>query len=272
MTYAFDADTMSSRVSDNHWQFNMVSDWSIGTNPNGGYLLACLLRAMATLVPDTLAPVAVTTHYLRPGLAGKPADLHVNVVRLGRRTATVTGTMEQEGKPRITCTATFGHLESDTDNNTSSTKRNLAIAPPDLPSPQECISRLELVQGVDLPIMSRLDIRVDPRYAGSGVRDEAVITGWLKFSDDRPTDILALPLFCDSFPPSVFTLYGPIGWVPTIELSIHIRRRPHPGWIKGAFTTNDLTGDLFIEDGMLWDENDQLVAQSRQLQMILTKT
>jgi acyl-CoA thioesterase len=118
--------------------------------------------------------------------------------------------------------------------------------------------------------MNRLDIRVHPKYAKTGIHNEAVIAGWIKFSDKRPVDLMALPLFCDSFPPSVFTLYGPIGWVPTLELSVHVRRQPQSGWIKAAFNTNDLAGDLFIEDGMLWDKNDQLVAQSRQLQMILS--
>ena len=96
------------------------------------------------------------------------------------------------------------------------------------------------------------------------------MAGWIRFKDQRPIDSLALMLFCDAFPPSVFTRYGPIGWVPTIELSVHIRRRPKTDWIKGMFSTNDLSGDLFIEDGMLWDQNDQLVARSRQLQMILS--
>jgi len=239
MTYAFDTETISENISDGHWQMNMVPDWNIGNNPNGGYLLACLLRAMATLVPDTPDPVATTTHYLRPGLSGQVADLHAHVVRFGRRTATVTGTMEQDGKPRITCTA------------------------------EECTTRSELAQAVELPIMNRLDIRIDPKYAESGHHKEAIITGWLRFKDERPVDVMALPLFCDSFPPSVFTLYGAIGWVPTIELSVHIRRRPQPGWIKGAFKTRDVAGSLFIENGLLWDENDRLVAQSRQLQMIL---
>jgi len=117
--------------------------------------------------------------------------------------------------------------------------------------------------------MNRLDIRIDPQFAKSGGHNTAVITGWVKFKDGRPADILALPLFCDAFPPSIFTLYGQIGWVPTIELSVHVRKRPNPGWIKGAFSVNDLAGDLFIEDGVLWDENDQLVSRSRQLQMIL---
>ncbi len=278
MNYAFDTETISEKVSDGHWQLDMVPDWNIGNNPNGGYLLACLLRAMATLVPGTPDPVATTTHYLRPGLAGQVADMHAHVVRFGRRTATVTGTMEQEGKPRITCTATFASLDEassdhsgqDQEDATSTPQRKLSPASPQLPPPEDCTTRSELAQAVELPIMNRLDIRVDPKYAESGQHSEAIITGWLKFRDERPVDVLALPLFCDSFPPSVFTLYGAIGWVPTIELSVHTRRRPQPGWIKGAFKTRDVAGSLFIEDGMLWDESDQLVAQSRQLQMILS--
>lgn len=269
MTYAFDAETISNRISDDHWQLNIAPDWNIGENPNGGYLLACLLRTMATLVPSTPDPVAVTTHFLRPGLPGTVADLRVSIVRLGRRTATVSGTMEQGGKPRITCTATFGNLNRNDTSDIDGTTRNLSIAPPYLPPPDECTTRTELAQAVELPIMNRLEIRIDPQYAESGQHDAAIITGWIRFKDGRPADMLALPLFCDAFPPSVFTLYGPVGWVPTIELSVHARRHPHPGWIKGAFTVGDLAGNLFIEDGVLWDENDQLVARSRQLQMIL---
>jgi len=266
MAYAFDIETSAQQVSDDHWQLNLASEWNIGDNPNGGYLLACLLQAMATQVPDTPDPVAVTTHYLRPGLPGTVANLHVCVIRIGRRTATVTGTMEQDGKPRITCTATFGNLNR---TNNTDASRTLSIPPPNLPPPEECTTRSKLAQAVELPIMNRLDIRIDPQYAESGHHSEAVISGWIRFKDERPVDLLALPLFCDAFPPSVFTLYGPIGWVPTIELSIHTRRHPVPGWIKGAFTVSDLAGDLFVEDGMLWDENNQLVARSRQLQMIL---
>ncbi len=277
MTYTFDIETTSEKVSDSHWQLGMVPDWNIGDNPNGGYLLACLLKVMATQVPDTPDPVAVTTHYLRPGLPGMSADLHSNVVRFGRRTATVTGTLEQDGKPRLTCTATFGNLDQNTNKNNANksidnddANRSLSIAPPDLPPPDQCTTRSELAQAVALPIMNRLDIRIDPQYAKSGHHDAAIITGWVKFKDERPVDLLALPLFCDAFPPSVFTLYGAIGWVPTIELSVHARRHPYPGWIKGAFTVGDLAGKLFIEDGLLWDEHDQLVARSRQLQMILS--
>lgn len=266
-TYQFDTETSAVQVADGHWQLTMVSDWNIGNNPNGGYILACLLRSMATLVPDTPDPISVTTHYLRPGLPGKVADLKAGIVRRGRRTATVTGTMNQNGKPRITCTATFGVLDQKQDH--AAEKRSLSPVAPVLPPPAECTTRSELAQAVDLPIMNRLDIRVDPKYAKSDLQKDAVMAGWIRFKDDRPADSLALLLFCDAFPPSMFTLFGPIGWVPTIELSIHVRRRPESGWIKGMFSTADLAGSLFIEDGTLWDERDQLVACSRQLQLIL---
>jgi len=269
MAYSFDSETISSKIADNHWQLKLAPDWNIAQNPNGGYLLACLVRAMATLVPDTPHPIAITTHYLRPGIAGTTADLRASLVRVGRRTATVTGTMEQEGKPRITCTATFGNLDKNEQESVDGEQRTLSIPPPDLPPPEECTTRSELAQAVSLPIMNRLDIRIDPQYAQSGLHDAAIISGWIRFKDERPSDLLSLLLFCDAFPPSVFTLYGAIGWVPTIELSAHIRRHPQNGWIKGAFNVNDLTGKLFIEDGILWDESDQLVARSRQLQMIL---
>ena len=202
MSYAFDNETISEKISDNHWQLDLVPDWNIGNNPNGGYLLACLIRAMAKLVPDTPDAIAVTTHYLRPGLPGTPADLKVEVVRMGRRTATVTGTMEQDDKTRITCTATFGKL--DDKSKPAGSERMLTIAPPDIPPPEECTSRVELAQAVELPIMERLDIRVDPQYAESGGHDSAIISGWVKFRDGRPTDLLALQLFCDAFPPSIF--------------------------------------------------------------------
>jgi len=76
-------------------------------------------------------------------------------------------------------------------------------------------------------------------------------------------------LFADAFPPSLFGSLGVVGWVPTIELTVHVRRRPAPGWILGRFATRDLGGDRMIEDGQLWDETGALVARSRQLGLLL---
>jgi acyl-CoA thioesterase len=269
MSYQFDDETAARQVGPDHWQMTLSPHWNINDNPNGGYLLAPLLRAMQSLSADSPDPVSVTTHYLRPGLSGELADIRASVVRTGRRTSTISGTLSQQGKERIVCTATFATLP-DSDAQPADDERVLSIAPPDLPPPDQCTPRAELGQGVELPILSRVDVRVAPDVATPGQSSQARMAGWIRLRDQRPLDALVLPLLTDAFPPSVFSLYGRIGWVPTLELGVHIRRRPRPGWIKAVFNTRDLAGDLYIEDGMLWDEADRLVAQSRQLQMILT--
>jgi acyl-CoA thioesterase len=58
--------------------------------------------------------------------------------------------------------------------------------------------------------------------------------------------------------------------VPTVELTIHVRRRPAPGWILGQFRTEDLSEGRMIENGLLWDSTGQLVAQARQLALVRT--
>ena len=66
----------------------------------------------------------------------------------------------------------------------------------------------------------------------------------------------------------MFGLLGMVGWVPTIELTVHVRRRPSPGWMLGRFTANDLVDGRLIEDGALWDAAGNLVAQCRQLSLV----
>ena len=75
-------------------------------------------------------------------------------------------------------------------------------------------------------------------------------------------------LFADTFPPAVFGLLGVVGWVPTVELTVHVRRRPAPGWLLGQFRTQDLNDGRLIEDGALWDSTGNLVVQSRQLALV----
>lgn len=96
------------------------------------------------------------------------------------------------------------------------------------------------------------------------------MAGWIRFVDGRPADSLALALFADAYPPSLFTALGSIGWVPTLEMTVHIRRRPAPGWLMATFESDDLAGGRMIETGSLWDAEGHLVARSRQLGMLLT--
>jgi acyl-CoA thioesterase len=260
VTYEFDRETIIAPAGEGRWTANVSSNWNIGENPNGGYAASVLLRALLAEVrhPD---PLSVTTHYLKPPRAGE-TELLVEALRAGRRTSTATGRLVQDGRERAVMLGTFGDLSAPDD------ERELAVAAPDLPDPDDCTRRELLEQGVDLPILARVDARVHPdqAVAGSGAKPE--ISGWIRFTDDRPVDAASLVLLADAFPPSIFTLYGRIGWVPTLELTVHVRRRPSPGWIKAHLTTTDLHNGLLIEDVLLWDEDDRLVAQARQLALL----
>ena len=144
----------------------------------------------------------------------------------------------------------------------------MTYPPPDLPPPDLCVNRVDLEQGVDLPILDRVDVRIRPDQAVAGQSLDARVSGWIRFTDGRSPDAAALALFADAFPPSVFAKYGFIGWVPTLELTIHVRRRPVDGWVSAVFETDDLQNGLFVESGSLWDAEGELVARSRQVAML----
>ena len=36
-------------------------------------------------------------------------------------------------------------------------------------------------------------------------------------------------MFADIMPPPIFTIYGAYGWVPTVELTVQVRRKPAAG-------------------------------------------
>jgi acyl-CoA thioesterase len=173
--------------------------------------------------------------------------------------------LSQDGKQRLEVIAAFGDLTASADSGPVFT-----TAPPVLPSPEECKLRSGVEQGVDLPILNRVNIQLPPNMALAGQSDQALIEGWVRFMDEREPDSHALTLFADAFPPPLFSALGYVGWVPTIELTVHVRRRPAPGWMIGQFGTQDLTDGRFIEDGKLWDSTGALVAQSRQVGLLLT--
>jgi hypothetical protein len=79
---------------------------------------------------------------------------------------------------------------------------------------------------------------------------------------------LSVLLAADAFPPPVFNLLAVPGWVPTVEFTVHMRAVPAPGPLRCEFTAKEIQGGMFEEDGIMWDENGVLVAQSRQIGLV----
>jgi acyl-CoA thioesterase len=261
----FESETAVTPIGDGRWSGRVSRHWGIGENPNGGYLVSIALRALSKLSPQHPDPLSVTTHYLRTGLRDQQCEVVSESLRSGRTLSVGRATLMQDGKSRIEVLAAFGDLGSPSSNDTT-----LSLPPPDIPPPEECIQRSAEEQGVELPLLKRLDIRLHPEEARAGNAGKAQVSGWIRLKDGQPPDSLAAILFADAFPPSVFGLLGVVGWVPTLELTVHVRRRPAPGWILGQFRTSDLADGRMIEDGFLWDSSGHLIVQSRQMALVLS--
>ncbi len=235
--------------------------WEIGEVSNGGYLLALAARAMSEVAERP--PLTVTGHYLSPVPPG-PAAVDVETLRSGRRLATLRATLHRDGRPLLALLGTFGRApESDT--------TRIDGAPPEL-GPYEVSRPIAAPAEPPFPtINDRLASRL--RRGDDGFRfgtptGRAEVAGWFAFADEGPIDELALLLAADAFPPPVFNSGLPMAWVPTIELTVHVRGVPVPGPLRAVFRSRFISDGLLDEDGELWDTSGRLVAQSRQLSLI----
>lgn len=259
MPTRFDQDTRTHRTAEHTWAGHVRPAWG-NANPNGGYLLSIVVDALRQASPHP-DPLSITAHYLRPGLADRPCEVDVRVLRSGRQTSTARATLTQDGAARLEVIAALGALGEPG-------VAELAPPAPRIPPPEACLPRAGATPGEVLPILEVLDIRLPADQVQPGAAGKAELDCWIRFRDGRPPDARACLLFVDTFPNAILGLLGSVGWVPTVELTAHLRRRPVAGWVQGRVSTIDLADGRLLEDCMLWDAGGHLVAQSRQLALL----
>ena len=273
MESEFDRTTAVSRRSGEPGReatYDAVLDpgWVVGGGVNGGYLLSVLGAAVAETSggfghPD---PFIVTAHYLSASRPG-PATVSTSVLRNGGSLTTVAATMtqEQDGAdvPRLTALASYGDLHGLTDEVATTAEE------PDLPPREQCVPTSAAPEDFrrTAPLLDRFDLLVDPACVGWALGEPSgrgMLQGWFRLNDEREPDAQSLLLAVDALPPVTFDL-GVMGWAPTLELTVHVRARPAPGWLKLRHATRNVAGGYFEEDCEVWDSAGRLVAQSRQL-------
>jgi acyl-coenzyme A thioesterase PaaI-like protein len=241
-------------------------EWTVGGRPNGGYLLATMARAARSALasaegPDHAHPVTAAAHYLTSPIPG-PAEVHTEVLRRGRRLSHVRARLEQHGSPTVEATFTLGRHEPRAGPWWSD------LEPPPLPPFDECVrAQGEGPGGVELAIMNRVHVRLDPETAGFTAgrpSGRAEVRGWLAFADGREPDPLALLYAADSFPPATLEL-STLGWVPTLELTVYVRGIPAPGPLMVRQRARLVQADLVDEACHVWDSRGRVVAQATQL-------
>src|SRR5215469_8771125 len=232
---------------------------------NGGFMLALCTRALAHALPFP-DPLVVSGFYLRPGSPGA-ARVSTEVIRSGKTTAFGEATLWRDGKQVLRTTAAFTDLAQAAARPGSPGHAFSAGAAPDLPLPQECFGfEPGTVRGVS--IASHFDYRIPsaPGWLRGQPTGEPRYEFWMRFRDGRPADLLALPLIVDAAPPATLEL-GIVS--TTVELTVYLRARPAPGWLACRTWTSYVGGGYHEEDFEAWDSAGTLVAQSRQLALIL---
>jgi acyl-CoA thioesterase len=101
--------------------------------------------------------------------------------------------------------------------------------------------------------------------------ERAEVGGWLGLLEERPLDAPAVALLADAWLPAPWPRLKALAPAPTIDLTVHFRS-PLPiedALLLGRFRSRYVRDGFFEEDGELWAPDGTLVAQSRQLGLLL---
>ncbi|HEY8984950.1 MAG TPA: thioesterase family protein [Streptomyces sp.] len=265
----FDRVTTLTPRAPGEYGIDLPAGWTIFGAVNGGYLLAVLGRALGETLPHP-HPFTISAHYLSASRPG-PAVVRAQTVRTGRTLSTGQASLFQHDADgteteRIRVLASYGDLASLPDDVRTSAK------PPAFPPLAHCVGPEDSPGAADQqPIAERLTLKLDPATVGWALGQpsgKGESRAWFGLADGRDADPLSLLLAVDALPPAAFDL-GIQGWVPTVELTVHVRALPAPGPLRVSVTTRNLAGGFLEEDAEVWDSEDRLVAQSRQLARVM---
>jgi acyl-CoA thioesterase len=251
----FERETALERIGDNRFRGELHEGWRIGAVPNGGYVMAIAGRALRAILPHR-DPLTVSAFYLAPTTLG-PIECETQMLGSGRSTSFAEVKMYQQGELKVKVTAAYTDLGKLNGENWA------AAAPPEYPSWDECENPgqrgIEFRSRVELRLVSGKEVFSEQKPDGSGE-----FRGWLRHADSTEPDVISLLMFADAVPPPVFNVLGPIGWVPTVELTVQVRAHPAPGPLQMRMRTRYMTNGIVEEDGEYWDSAGKLVAISRQ--------
>jgi acyl-CoA thioesterase len=241
----------------------IADGWWTPRGPLGGYVMAIVLRGLTAAVDDPERQVrSLTMHFLRPPQAGA-VTVRPAVERVGRSLTTATARLEQGGKLLGLALAAFSKPWPGPELADATMPR---VEPPE-----------ERVPVGDLPSSDRpafLDqMTMQPRFGDPpfSSSDHAVVGGWLGLREERPVDALTIVTLADAWFPAPWPRLSELAPAPTIELTVYFRA-PLPladTLLLARFEARLVRDGFFDENGELWTPDGTLVAQSRQLALLL---
>ena len=183
--------------------------------------------------------------------------------RRGRRMSFGDAVLLQQGAEVARVVACF------TDFSAATGTTVLARTAPPLPPPEDCHDPFAGQARDGLGLLAQLDYRYPhvPGWTTGAPSGSPDAEFWMRFADGREPDTVSLSGMVDMALPGVFEL-GAVN-CPTVELTVHLRARPAPGWLACRVSTRYVSDGLHEEDFEIWDSTGALVAQSRQLALFV---
>ncbi len=243
------------------FQARVDESWTIGGRPNGGYLLAILGQAAATVTehPDV---IAASAHYVRSPEPG-PVVVTTDVLRNGRSASQVRAQMTQDGQACVEAVLTLSALDP-----AAAPYWDRGV-PPKIEVPYAACVPLapRLPGGTRVAIMEQIEVRLEPAANGfttgqpSGTGE---LRGWLTLPRGEDFGPASLLFAVDAFPPATFDIEL-AGWVPTLSMTAFVRALPVPGPVRVLQRAHLIEGQRVDESCIVWDAGGRLVAQGTQL-------
>lgn len=267
MTPTFVRDTAVDLVAPGRHTAQVPESWSVGAGPNGGFTAAIVLRAAIAHLDDPgMHPRSFTVHLLGAPATGACA-LHTVTERAGRTAAFVGVRLVQQGRTMATGSAVFVRPRD-------APASYAARAAPAAPKPDALTGDTEVRRLQPRPVyLAHYEQRfVTPPLTGD---TDPVVIGWTRFVDPAPYDAVALAAIGDSFPPPSLGRSAELFGALTLDYTVHFRAAlPHPSTAPDGFVLAELRSDfasdgLVEEDGWLWAPDGTLLAQVRQLGLLL---
>jgi acyl-CoA thioesterase len=265
MAASFDEDTALRPAGDGAWEGAIADGWQTPRGPLGGYVLAIVMRGMELAVADAERQArSITMHFLRVPEAG-PVRVEAAVERAGRSLSTVSARLTQDGKLMGLALGAY-----------SKPWESPLLDDSPMPEVKPAEGREPLMEspareGGPPPFVGRLTMQTrfgEPPFSSA---DRGEAGGWLGLREERPLDSLAVAMLADAWFPAPWPRLKALAPAPTIDLTVHFRS-PLPrrdSLLLGRFRSRYVRDGFFEEDGEMWAPDGTLVAQSRQLGLLL---
>ena len=257
-------------LEDNKFIVNPDTNYFVGNTPHGGYLMAVMHKALTSILPHSTA-ISSSVQYL-DRIDAKTFELEVETFKTSRGSSSGIVKLKQDNKICTTFTGTcsdfefmkgYDGLQKPLPNIFNEGDKKDYIK----------MNYDKISKGFTPAFIQQLECLIHPDHAwwnrdSNDKNNEARCSAFLEMQGGIP-DQFCLSFYSDILPPVVSNKYGPLGWIPTITLTTHIRQLPSTSELYADFKATDINKGYFEQDCNIWDLNGNLVASSRQLTRIL---